>query len=139
MGWWERAACKNESVKTFVGAYAHGKAGRAIALAVCEGCPVRVECLEDCLEFRMALPGVWGGTTDDDRKDRHKAREIAAGRTLQRPDPSVELPIPRSGFRAQHGSEVAYVTHKCRCDVCTQAMRKRWAAKKARAARRAAA
>lgn len=47
--------------------------GYAEARAICDDCPVR----QACLDFAMADPslkGVWGGTTDRDRKRLRKHR-----------------------------------------------------------------
>ena len=38
-----------------------------IAKAVCEGCQVRISCLEHALSFREKA-GVWGGATERDRR-----------------------------------------------------------------------
>nr|WP_090031342.1 WhiB family transcriptional regulator [Cellulomonas marina] len=37
------------------------------ARAVCEGCPVRMQCLADALDNRMDF-GVWGGMTERERR-----------------------------------------------------------------------
>jgi len=47
-------------------------ADRTLAARLCAGCPVQDECLE--LELRTAgedTVGVWGGLSDDDRRDLH--------------------------------------------------------------------
>ena len=51
----------------------------APALEVCAVCPVREECLEFALTTRQ-YDGVWGGTTESDRK-RIRRRRAAAART----------------------------------------------------------
>ncbi|MEV7548491.1 WhiB family transcriptional regulator [Amycolatopsis sp. NPDC089917] len=48
------------------------QADQQLADRLCGGCPVRDECLE--LELRTAgadTAGVWGGMTDDDRRELH--------------------------------------------------------------------
>jgi WhiB family redox-sensing transcriptional regulator len=42
------------------------------ARAVCQRCAVQGECLAYALEFGNELPGVWGGTTQIDRKELRK-------------------------------------------------------------------
>ena len=37
------------------------------AIAICEGCPVRSECLEYAIEAGEAF-GIWGGTTPAERR-----------------------------------------------------------------------
>ncbi len=37
------------------------------AKAVCQGCPVRTECLSDALDNRVEF-GVWGGMTERERR-----------------------------------------------------------------------
>lgn len=43
-----------------------------VAVAVCEGCPIRVQ----CLEYAMAAsePGIWGGLTDRGRREERARR-----------------------------------------------------------------
>lgn len=49
MSWRRRAACKGRGIGPFFAGSAT-REGRA-ALTLCHLCPVRGECLEDCLEF----------------------------------------------------------------------------------------
>jgi WhiB family redox-sensing transcriptional regulator len=47
------------------------------AKAVCQGCPVSAE----CLDYALADPhlvGVWGGTSDLQRKQHHQLRKVLA-------------------------------------------------------------
>jgi WhiB family transcriptional regulator, redox-sensing transcriptional regulator len=58
-----------------------GPASRQVSLAkaACAACPVR----EECLEFAIATiqnDGVWGGTTEDERRLIKRARRAAARR-----------------------------------------------------------
>jgi WhiB family transcriptional regulator, redox-sensing transcriptional regulator len=41
--------------------------------ALCEGCPVRQECLETALADD-SLVGLWGGTTDAERREIRRGR-----------------------------------------------------------------
>jgi WhiB family redox-sensing transcriptional regulator len=69
--WHARAACHDASLDLFVlGPYQSPRPG----LALCEGCEVRVE----CLDFAMADPnleGTWGGTTT---RERRRLRQAAS-------------------------------------------------------------
>ncbi len=54
-----------------------------LAKAACAACPVR----EECLEFAIATiqnDGVWGGTTEDERRLIKRARRAAARRAAAR-------------------------------------------------------
>jgi WhiB family redox-sensing transcriptional regulator len=45
------------------------------ALALCTGCPVR----QPCLEWALARPevyGIWGGTTEEQRRARRRQRSL---------------------------------------------------------------
>jgi WhiB family redox-sensing transcriptional regulator len=46
------------------------------ARRICNGCPYRIECLEWALEHREQ--GIWGGTTELDRKRMRRARRESA-------------------------------------------------------------
>lgn len=38
------------------------------AKALCKQCPARQQCLNEALSYGWSLIGVWGGTTDMDRR-----------------------------------------------------------------------
>jgi WhiB family transcriptional regulator, redox-sensing transcriptional regulator len=62
--WHRRAACRGMGHAVFV----NGRAKRdAAAVRICGRCPVRQECLEHALDS-PGLVGVWGGTTEVERK-----------------------------------------------------------------------
>lgn len=75
-GWWEQAACRNADPETFFPRSQSNEASRE-AKAVCCGCPVRRECLNDALASGRT-DGVWGGLTERER--RALARHIARRR-----------------------------------------------------------
>jgi len=62
--WMRDGACRNHPQRRFW----HGDfaAETAVALAVCRGCQVRVECLSYAVHAGERL-GVWGGTTERER------------------------------------------------------------------------
>ena len=59
---------------------------RELAARLCAGCPVRRECLE--FELRTAgadTVGVWGGLSEDDRRDLHTVWRARAAHTQAPP------------------------------------------------------
>jgi WhiB family redox-sensing transcriptional regulator len=47
---------------------AHAQAERDRARALCAGCPVTAACLELALRIPAGLHGIWGATTERDRR-----------------------------------------------------------------------
>jgi len=66
--WHQRALCRGETRSFF--STAPGNLAKARAL--CEGCPVRQECLEAALGD-SELQGMWGGTTELERRKLRRA------------------------------------------------------------------
>jgi WhiB family redox-sensing transcriptional regulator len=63
--WVALAACRDADPEVF---FSNGDAaGTAVALRICAGCPVAEECLEWALLARASF-GVWGGTTEQERR-----------------------------------------------------------------------
>jgi WhiB family redox-sensing transcriptional regulator len=59
-----------------------------VARTICGPCPIRAECLDDALASRQEF-GVWGGTTEKDRRDVFKRgaaarQKLAARQTAPR-------------------------------------------------------
>lgn len=69
MEWRPRAACKDLDPNLFFPIGVTGPAVDQIAAAksICEGCPVRGECLDFAITTNQEF-GVWGGTTEDERR-----------------------------------------------------------------------
>jgi len=81
--WWELAACQSADPELFfpVGAPGAGLAEIARAKAICARCAIR----EPCLDYALGTGqphGIWGGTSEDER------RAITAQRRLARSCPS---------------------------------------------------
>jgi WhiB family redox-sensing transcriptional regulator len=71
--WWAKAACKGVDPALFItdvnpetGRPAVTPADLAAAKAYCDGCPVAGPCLDHALAKRE--PGIWAGTTGNDRR-----------------------------------------------------------------------
>ncbi len=63
--WVALAACRDADPELF---FSDGNGDRtAVALRICAGCAVAEECLEWAMTARAAF-GVWGGTTEQDRR-----------------------------------------------------------------------
>ena len=71
MSWRDRAACKDSDPYMFILKASFDKPSPAAyepALRVCEGCPVRAECLDYALSmdgWSADVRGVWGGMTTE--------------------------------------------------------------------------
>jgi len=74
-GWYLRGACRGMESSIFYPDPAQA-AEEARALAVCPGCEVRSECLEHALARREST-GIWGGTTESDRRRILRRRRTA--------------------------------------------------------------
>ena len=137
--WRRDAACRNHPTELFFPStrgrlrtsrrlVSVGQLQEVAALDVCATCPVREECLEYALDRDEV--GVWGGTTDRDRRRIRKARAAAGRRGSGRPETGL---LPRatawSDGRAEYvepcGTEAAYRRHLRRdeepCVYCRDA------------------
>jgi WhiB family redox-sensing transcriptional regulator len=77
--WWDQAECRNTDPGLF---FPVGTTGLAIdqidaAKGVCHGCHARELCLEFALKTNQDA-GVWGGTSEEERRDIRRARRRAA-------------------------------------------------------------
>ena len=69
LDWWDSASCREADPDLFFPVSSAG-AGRdevARAKAICAGCQVRRQCLQFALATHQAH-GVWGGTTEEERR-----------------------------------------------------------------------
>lgn len=72
--WVDRAACAGMDTELFFPARGESTAE---AKAVCRGCPVRAECLDDAVE-RGEKFGIWGGASKRERDRLRRQRRRAA-------------------------------------------------------------
>lgn len=77
MDWVQRAKCKDEDPELFFPIGTSGPALEQIerARAVCMQCEVREECLEWALASGQDA-GVWGGTSEEERKAMRRTRRL---------------------------------------------------------------
>lgn len=77
--WRERAACLGEEPTFFATYDAPEHSGPVdAAKRICEGCPVRLECLREALEDGIRW-GVWGGFTGRQRRRLLRGRRRLVG------------------------------------------------------------
>jgi WhiB family transcriptional regulator, redox-sensing transcriptional regulator len=67
--WWSRAACSGADPELFFPISTSGPAVRQVARAkaVCARCEIWRECLNYALDV-ASIQGVWGGTTESERR-----------------------------------------------------------------------
>jgi WhiB family redox-sensing transcriptional regulator len=67
--WRDAAACRDYDPELFfpIGRGMHAMYRADVAKGICATCPVQRECLEWVLGSPVALEGIWGGTTEDER------------------------------------------------------------------------
>ncbi len=77
-GWASRGACQDSDPDLFFPITTSGPALQQIAQAkaVCARCPVRIDCLNYALETGQDA-GVWGGTSEKERREIRSARTAA--------------------------------------------------------------
>lgn len=123
--WRERAACRGYPLRWWFPVSRRGRRPdrhlvivseleRAQALELCATCPVRDDCLDYAIRYDEV--GIWGGTTDRERRRIRRSR-AAQGDSLE---PRLERDLlPRatrySSGRAEYlepcGTEAAYARH----------------------------
>ena len=74
--WRNRSACLDADLDLFLPVGSTGPAEEQIRRAkeICFGCPVRPNCLDWALETRQDV-GIWGGTTEDERREIRRGRK----------------------------------------------------------------
>ncbi|PWG66787.1 WhiB family transcriptional regulator [Bifidobacterium callitrichidarum] len=64
--WREQAACRNEDPELFF-PLPNDRGSEEKAIAICETCPVKADCLQAALNEQDQF-GIWGGLTAEDRR-----------------------------------------------------------------------
>lgn len=98
---WDLAACQSADPDIFfpVSDAGPGQAEIARAKGVCSRCPVRARCLEYALSTRQAH-GVWGGTTEGERRLMVAARDRASQAVVSwSPRTRSARPVTTSGSK----------------------------------------
>jgi WhiB family transcriptional regulator, redox-sensing transcriptional regulator len=72
--WQDQAACADADAEVF---FSLDEEDQREALALCDACPVRSECLEHALVNREQY-GIWGGVREQDRRRMTRERRQAA-------------------------------------------------------------
>jgi WhiB family redox-sensing transcriptional regulator len=82
LGWRQRAACLESDPEIFFPVGVTGPALEQIAQAksICASCEVRTQCLDWALATHQNA-GVWGGMTEDERREQRIHRRRARGQT----------------------------------------------------------
>ena len=75
LSWMEDALCAQTDPDIF---YPEKGGSTAPATSICEGCSVRAQCLEYAITNDIRH-GIWGGTSDNDRKRISRERKLAQG------------------------------------------------------------
>lgn len=76
--WMHRGLCREEPPTTF---FPSDGVGVEVARRICAACPVKAPCLEYALVHRIDH-GVWGGSSERERRRILKRRRIAAGAAM---------------------------------------------------------
>ena len=126
--WIAGAACRGTMTDQFYPVRGESTFGPQ---SVCHGCAVRIDCLDYALK-RNEKHGVWGGTTENQRRRLRKA--IAAGHVTH--DEVLEAHQDHDGI--DHGTALGYRAHVRRqtpaCDPCRAAWRAYQASRKTKEA-----
>ncbi len=90
-------------------------------LEVCATCPVRPECLRDALDSGFDIYGIWGGSTQNERRRYRKRADTAGGeviRYITRPGAAEELeatfPTRLEAWRTKAAAHKVKMTRRAR-------------------------
>jgi WhiB family transcriptional regulator, redox-sensing transcriptional regulator len=77
--WRSQGACLHADPDVFFPISVAGASTTQVrmARAICAGCPVRSDCVDFAVEHRE-IQGIWGGTTDEERKKLRRVRARTA-------------------------------------------------------------
>lgn len=83
--WRDDALCASADPETFfpTDRGAHANPGARRAKAICATCPVITQCLDWALGSPVALAGIWGGTTPEEREMLIRTTQPAVRRTYR--------------------------------------------------------
>ena len=105
--WVERAVCVGLPTRMFYPSRGESRE-TGEALLVCRSCPVRTECADHCLRTHDTRDdfGIWGGTTERDRRGFRSGKGGGARRewTLGDVAEMIEQADRRRGFRGDTGT-----------------------------------
>ena len=73
MTWWRDAACRGMDTNEFYPRHGESRLVIGEVKAVCAGCPVRADCLDEALG-RDEQHGIWGGMSVVERRAEMKRR-----------------------------------------------------------------
>lgn len=80
--WMDQAACAGLSTEIVNRWFFSDEAFRGqewkAAIKMCDGCVVREQCLAFVLDHPDSMPGVWGGTTENQRRRMKRDRKLSA-------------------------------------------------------------
>ena len=85
--WMDHARCRTLSPSEF---FPSDGVGVEVAKRVCAECPVKSECLEYALTYRIDH-GVWGGASERERRRILRRRRVDSGRAPALQPVSVEI------------------------------------------------
>lgn len=121
--WREFAACADEPAETFFDESAESVAE---AKRICEGCVVAGECRAEALSAPW-LVGMFGGLTEDERRELRAGREPADRGRERRDTAAVRTSGRDASGRKPCGTSAACARHLRRgesaCDACLEAQR----------------
>ena len=75
------AACAGEDTDLFFPDDKRNKGVIAIAKSFCSDCPIKSDCLDHAIKNEEQ--GIWGGTTDDERRDLRLTGRISIPVTIK--------------------------------------------------------
>lgn len=105
--WFDERNCRDVDTRLFFPMQGENHLSAA-AKAVCAGCTVREQCLQFALDNEERF-GIWGGTSEKQRRRMRRDRRVAAGVAVRPVNPT-------------HGVTATY-NGGCRCEPCRLAYR----------------
>jgi WhiB family transcriptional regulator, redox-sensing transcriptional regulator len=95
-GWWSRAACSTADPELFFPISSSGPSSRQVlrAKSVCSNCQIQQACLDYALGS-ASVQGIWGGTTEAERR-RLRHRQARAGARLAQEQAAAPVLVPQT-------------------------------------------